>query len=337
MLENRLLVMGRETKGSLSSSAQQAEGEKAPQQGGAMTAPMFLAGLLVGSVLMYFYMSNHSLAMKSFAQAHESLKMDLLKAHESLKMDLLKAQEILFMQTHLHEIQTTQQKGGFEETVMRDAPPSGTGLSGGIMPGELSSTIVINKLEYTFRYGPNKQAIDLATEFCRKQGAALGFTEETFGDCVEPVQSALAVKMTRQHQEQSSEPAVMLQEGVPSQTQSQVQAELEAQAQAQTMDAQDAPDAAGGIRRLKLVVSDVPYVFEYHVDMTPEYAGPRLASEFCYSEKGQRLIAPLSEENQRLSGEEKEALVRETLAELCVKPLTAELIATISRSLAPST
>lgn len=303
-----------------------------------MTTSIFMAGVFVGALFIGLFMRQYTHEIKAMTGAeggeHSASMVELAARQRELEGELAR------LRSGLGQVQMQGrgqgQAQGQGQSQGQDAMPA-------FAAGKLSSTLVINDLEYTFLYGPTKTAIDLAAEFCRKLGASLGFTEETFGACVRPIQAALEGRMTerrRAAQTDEAEPALVLRNGgtqAGGQGQGQGQTQLQGQmqqthTQAAEVDAQGSADPVRGIRRITLDVNDVAYVFEYLVDMAPEFAGPRLAREFCYSDKGLRLVTPLSAENALLSGEERDALVRQELEERCVKPLTAELIAAITRT-----
>jgi hypothetical protein len=150
-------------------------------------------------------------------------------------------------------------------------------------------TVKINERDFTFVYGPKQTAKDLAVEFCKSQAPALGFAE-TLDECIGPVKEGL---------------------------------ERHIGAEESTV------DTSGQSRRLPLTINDVVYVFEYMPSMQPEFAAPRLANEFCFSEKG-RLATPLGD-TEGVFGVELETLQRTRLEERCVRPLQAALLDEINK------
>lgn len=168
----------------------------------------------------------------------------------------------------------------------------------------------VNRQKFTFRFKPHETSSDLASEFCSKMGPGLGFTEVTIGNCVMALEKGLDAELAKQNQSggQSEVPAAAVVE----------------------------PEAASvpGVRQIKMTINEVVYVFEYHEDMTPEYAAPRLASEFCFSDKGMATVGPLSKDIEDLSSEvERDALVKREVDTRCTKPLTIALLEETSKLL----
>ena len=183
-------------------------------------------------------------------------------------------------------------------------------VSSAAEPIDRTLELSVNKQKYTFRFQPHETSSDLALEFCGKMGPSLGFTEATIGNCVMALEKGLDAELAKQDQSggQSEAPAAAIVE----------------------------PEAASvpGVRHIKMTINEVVYVFEYHADMTPEYAAPRLASEFCFSDKGMATVGPLSQEIEDLSSEvEREALVKREVDTRCTKPLTIALLEETSKLL----
>jgi len=167
-----------------------------------------------------------------------------------------------------------------------------------------SAVLTINKQQYTFLFRAGEEGVHLATEFCQKMASSLSVAEE---HCIVQMRGALDAELAKTPQPASP---------------------VELPVDAQTGGAESGGE---GARQLSLKVNDVWYVFEYHSDMTAEYASPRLATQFCYSDKGRQTVAPLSAENQLLPAVERESLERLELDARCVAPLTAALLEEISK------
>jgi len=178
-----------------------------------------------------------------------------------------------------------------------------------------SVVLIVNKQQYTFYFKPDQTGADLATAFCTKVGPSLGFTESTNDQCFQQMRTELDAKLLESENSLNNGDADL----------SSGSAVVDAQG------GQVQQEQVPGVRHLRLSIQGVVYVFEYHVDMSPEYAAPRLASEFCFSEKGRQTLAPQSEENQKLSEVERDALIQHELDSRCVKPLTAALLKEIAQ------
>ena len=179
--------------------------------------------------------------------------------------------------------------------------------------GLRSVVLSVNQQKYSFLFHPEESGVHLATEFCTKLGPTWGFTKDNLRDCVARMERELDAKLAEQQQ-------------------------IPAPVTSAPVDLTAAVDAAGelppGARHLRLTINEVVYVFEYHADHSPEFAAPRLASEFCYSDKGLQTVGPLSEESQQLAQVEREALLRQEVEARCVKPVLAALLAEMAKAAA---
>jgi hypothetical protein len=151
-------------------------------------------------------------------------------------------------------------------------------------------TLKINERDFTFVYNPTQTASDLAIEFCKTHGANLGFSDATIGDCIGPVRKGL-------------------------------ESELQAgqAANGRSLDEMTVEATGAQIRRLPLTINDVVFWFEYYTSMQAELAAPKLAIEFCHSEKG-RAVTSLGD-TEGLTG----------IEERCVRPLQAALVEEIAK------
>ena len=154
----------------------------------------------------------------------------------------------------------------------------------------------INDQEYTFVYKKgDTTAAELAKKFCIEKGAELGFTQETLGNCVEPLMGEIGKALSDDYTSGSG-------------------AE-----QGQEMQ----KFSEEGIRQIPLEINGVTYIFEYHDEMEAQFASTQLASEFC-STKGVEIgITPLLENGSVNS---------EGALEQCVEPLRQALFAEIDNS-----
>ena len=176
-------------------------------------------------------------------------------------------------------------------------------IGGGKVGDAMGSFIMeINDREYTFVYKQGvSTALDLSRKFCAEHGEELGFTEETLGDCVEPLMAEIGKAL--------AEDGGGSRGSSSSKSRSSKSSSKGANVNEKEFDKE-------GIRQIPLEINGVTYIFEYHDDMDADGAAVQLASEFC-STKGIEIgITPLLEDG----GVDADAAV-----EKCVNPLRTAL------------